>query len=299
MPHGDDAGDLDRLEHAVVVVALDRRQGVDHLLVAGAETDAPAGHVVGLAHRRELDADVLGALGRQEAGGLVAVEERLAVGEVVDDLELEVLGQVHDRLEEARIDRHGGRVVRIVQDQQLGLGVQVLADHRDGVEELLIVAQRDRDDVGAGQGHGVDVDREGRVGDDGRIARAQHRQAQVAEAFLGADGGEDFGVRVELDALFAGVLLGHLAAEVLDPVGGAVAVVARVAGGLAELLDHHLAGRVGGVAHAQVDDVGALLPFGVLQRVDASEQIRRQAADPLCRLDAIWLVVALFHACSL
>src|SRR5262249_45555712 len=47
--HGHDAGDLDRLEDAVIVVALDGRQGADHLRVAGAEAQPPTGHVVALA----------------------------------------------------------------------------------------------------------------------------------------------------------------------------------------------------------------------------------------------------------
>ncbi len=64
---GHDGGDLNGLEHAVVVVAFDRGQGFDHLPVAAAEADAPAGHVVALAHRGELDADVGRAGRRQES----------------------------------------------------------------------------------------------------------------------------------------------------------------------------------------------------------------------------------------
>jgi hypothetical protein len=53
-----DRGDLDRRERAVVVVALDARERRDQVAVADHEADAPAGHVVALAHREELDGDV-------------------------------------------------------------------------------------------------------------------------------------------------------------------------------------------------------------------------------------------------
>ena len=74
VPQGDDRGDLDRLEQAVVVIALDDAQGPHHLRVAAAEADPPAGHVVALAHRGELDAHLLRPRRGQEARRLIAVE---------------------------------------------------------------------------------------------------------------------------------------------------------------------------------------------------------------------------------
>ena len=57
----DDRCDLDCLEDAVVVIALDCGECVDDLPVADAISDAPTRHVEGLGHRREFAADVLGA----------------------------------------------------------------------------------------------------------------------------------------------------------------------------------------------------------------------------------------------
>ena len=105
------------------------------------------------------------------------------------------------------------------------------------------------------------------------------RQAQVAEAFLRADRGDDLGLRVELDAVLVLVFLGHLLAQAGDAVADAVAVVARVDGRLAELVDDALGRGVGGVAHPQVDDVDARHALLVLHLVDAPEQVRRQALD--------------------
>src|SRR5436853_631189 len=56
LPQRHDGGDLHGLEHSVIVIAFDRGEGLDHLTIAGAEADAPTGHVVAFAHRREFDA---------------------------------------------------------------------------------------------------------------------------------------------------------------------------------------------------------------------------------------------------
>ena len=82
-----------------------------------------------------------------------------------------------------------------------------------------------------------------------------------------------------LDAEPRLVLGGDLAAEVVDAGGHAVAVVPRVAGGLAELVDDPGLGRVGRVAHAQVDHVDPGAALAILQLVDLAEQVRRQPPD--------------------
>ena len=91
--------------------------------------------------------------------------------------------------------------MRIVEDQQLGRRIEAVDGPLDPIQKRLIVAQRNADDVGPGHRRGVDVDGEGGVADDDRIARAEQRQAEMAEAFLAADGGDDFGFRVEIDAV--------------------------------------------------------------------------------------------------
>jgi len=65
----DDAGDLDGLEGAVVEVALDARERVDHPRIAADEAHPPARHIVGLRQREDLDADVLGAGTCKNEGG--------------------------------------------------------------------------------------------------------------------------------------------------------------------------------------------------------------------------------------
>src|SRR5690606_10540397 len=80
---GRDGRHLHRREHAVVVVALDARERVDELAVADHEADAPARHVVALAHGEELDRDVARAGHLHDRRRLVAVEDDVGIGEVV------------------------------------------------------------------------------------------------------------------------------------------------------------------------------------------------------------------------
>ena len=107
--------------------------------------------------------DVLGARDRQEARGLVAVEADVAVGEVVDDEEAVLLGQRDDLLEERRLDDRGRRVVRVVEDQDLGPGKRLSQTRATLARNACGVADVERDDVARGQGDGVDVDREARA----------------------------------------------------------------------------------------------------------------------------------------
>ena len=82
---GDDGGDLDGLEDAVIQIALDARQGADHARIAHAEAHAPSRHVVAFRHGEDLHGDILGAFHLQDAGRLIAVEAQVGVGEIVDD----------------------------------------------------------------------------------------------------------------------------------------------------------------------------------------------------------------------
>ncbi len=107
----------------------------------------------------------------------------------------------------------------------------------------------------------------------------------MAESFLRPQADDQLPLRVEPHPVLLEVLAGHLAAEAQNALRLAVAVVLRVAGGLGQLLDHQVLGRVGGVAHAQVDHVVAGPPLLVLQAVDLGEQVGGQPPHPLGHLD--------------
>ena len=76
---------------------------------------------------------------------------------------------------ECRLDGHGRGIVRIVEDQQswaCGYSPSMVRSMRS--RKRLIIAQRHADHIGAGHGDGVNVNRESRIADDDRVARAQH-----------------------------------------------------------------------------------------------------------------------------
>src|SRR5213078_4901593 len=83
----------------------------------------------------------------------------------------------------------------------------------------------------------------------------------------------------QLYAEAALVIAGLGPAQPADSLGGGVAVGARLAGGLDQLLDDVARGRQVGIAHAEVDDVGAGIAGGGLDAVDLLEHVGRQALD--------------------
>ena len=68
----------------------------------------------------ELDADLAGAVGLEEADRPVAVEGDLAVGAVVADGDVMLAGEGDRLLEEVEVGDGAGRVVGVVQPEQLG-----------------------------------------------------------------------------------------------------------------------------------------------------------------------------------
>ena len=170
MPHRDNARNLDGLEYTVIVVAFYGGQIINHILVACGKTNAETGHIIGLAQSGKFDTDVLCAFGGKKTRRLVAVKTGLAVGKIVDDRDFETFRKIHNRLEEALIDGHCRRVMRIVENQKLGLRIDSFTDHRNRIEEFLIVAQRYGYDACAGHSNGVIMYRKCRGRHDGGIA---------------------------------------------------------------------------------------------------------------------------------
>ncbi len=111
------------------------------------------------------------------------------------------------------------------------------------------------------------------------VTRPHERQHQVREALLGADRRADLGLEVERDPEGALVQIRDREAKLGDPLARGVAVVARVAHRLGELVDRDRGRRQIGVAEREVDDVLAGPPEMHLQRVDLCERIRRKGVQ--------------------
>ena len=128
-------GHLHRREGAVVEIGLHARQRADQPLVADGEAHAPAGHGVRLRQRGELHRDVDGARHLQHRGRRIAVEVDLRVGEVGQDDQVELLGELHDLRIEVEADRHGRRIGGIAQHDGQRLGDRVLHRPLDAAQE--------------------------------------------------------------------------------------------------------------------------------------------------------------------
>src|SRR5262249_51331147 len=106
-------------------------------------------------------------------------------------------------------------------------------------------------------------------------------QTHMAENFLGAEARQDFalGIKPNIIALF--MTQGDFAAQIVQPVADRVAVIALVAGRFAEFVDDERIGHIGGIAHAQVNDVDAGAAFALFQIIDPAEQVWRQPLNAL------------------
>ena len=217
-------GDLDGGEGAVVEVGLDPGQRVDQPGVADGETHAPAGHGVGLGQRGELDRDVAGAVDLEDRGGRIAVEVDLGVGEVGEHPEVVLLREGDQLAVEVEVaDLRGG--VRREGDHdghglrhRVGHGAVERAQVFLGIEPS-VVERGDVAEHAAGDHEAVGVDRVGGVGDEHDVAGCGDRHGEVGEALLGAEGGDDLGLGVELHPEAAGVVAGLGAAEAGDALG--------------------------------------------------------------------------------
>ena len=208
--------------------------------VAGHESHPPAGHGEGLGHRVELDGHLLGPFGLEDRRRHVAVEADLGVGVVVHHHDLVLAGEVDHVLHEVEIDAGGGGVVGERHHDDAGLGPRVVPCLGQALEEVGAGAQGHLADVGAGQQRAVDVDGVRRRRHQGGVAGLEQGPHQVREPLLGADGVDDLGLGVELDAEAPEVEVGVGLAQLGDALAGRVAVVAWVVHRLGQLLDRHV-----------------------------------------------------------
>src|SRR6185437_6729766 len=212
---GDDAGNLDGLEYAIIVIALDGGQGAHHLGVAGAEAEPPTGHVVTLAHRGRLDADFLGARHTEKTRRSIAIEADIAISEVMDYHEAETPCQRDDFDEKVPLDHGCAGIVWIIQNKHLGPRIEVFGDRGDIGEKAIGMGAIEADDVAGGESDRINVDRKGRRWYNSGIAGTEQGEAHVAEHFLGPQPRQNFGIGVQLHSMTAGITKGHLTAEVV------------------------------------------------------------------------------------
>ena len=146
-------------------------------------------------------------------------------------------------------------------------------------QHLLIRRGRHGSHRGAGDDEAELVDRIGRVGHQDRVARAGDGRCQVRQPFLGAEGGDHLGFRVQPDVEAPLVVAGQRPPQSGNALADGIAMGARVLHRLDQLGDDVRRRRAVGIAHAEIDDVLAGNPGLRLRRVDLGEHVGRQAAD--------------------
>ncbi len=273
--------DLDRREGAVIEIGFDPRQRGDEALVADGKADAPARHRIGLRHRGEFDRDVHRARHLQHRRRRIVVEIDLGISEIGQHQERVLLRERDEVAIEVEIGDAGGRVRRIADHDRDRLRDRMQHRALERAEEARVRRDRHRADGAAGHQEAEDVDRIGRIGHDDDVARRRDRLGDIGEAFLRAERGDDLGLGIELHAEAARIIGGLGAAQPRYSLGRRIAVGARLADGLLELLDDMRRRRQIGIAHAEIDDVGAAVARPRLGAIDLLEHVRRQPADAI------------------
>jgi hypothetical protein len=129
------------------------------------------------------------------------------------------------------------------------------------------------------------VDRIARVWHQHHVAGRGDRLRHVGEALLRAERGDDLRLGLELDAEAAGVIASLGPEQARNALGGRVAIRARLAHRLDQLVDDVLGRRLVGIAHAEIDDVRPASSGRRLQPVDLGENVRWQSLDAVKILD--------------
>ncbi len=123
------------------------------------------------------------------------------------------------------------------------------------------------------------MDRVARIGHQDHVARGGDRLGDVGEALLRAERCDHLALRVELHPEATRVISGLGATQPGNPFRGRIAVGARLADGVLELFDHVRRRRQVGIAHAEIDDVGAGITGNGLGAIDLLEDVGRQTPN--------------------
>ncbi len=197
----------------------------------------------------------------------------------------EVLVEIERRDDRRRIggvaDHNGDRLRDRVDDRAL-----------ERMEELRVRIGGNRADRAPGHQEAESVDRIGRVRHDDDVAGRGDRLSDVGKPLFGAERRHDLALVVELHAEPARVIPGLSAAEPRNALGSGIAVGARLAGGLDELVDDVLRRRQIRVSHAEINDVGTGVAGLRFEAVDLFEDVGRQAPHAVelgLHLKAPWL----------
>ena len=240
--------------------------------------DTPAGHVVGLGERAELDHALLPARSGERAGSHVAVEGDLAVRRVMRDQQVVLLGEGDGPGEEGAVgDRRGG-IAGVVEPYDLR---RVRRRQRVEIgEEPSGLVEPEQPRRRSGERRRRRVHRIPRVGDERFVSRVEGGEGEVRQPLLRPDEGEHLRLGVELDAEPPPVERRDRLSEVAEAVVGGIPVGRGIRRRLPQCLDDVRGRGKVRVPYPERDDIGSCRsPLGDLP-IELGEQVRRERLDP-------------------
>ncbi|MCY1441564.1 hypothetical protein D9M71_578830 [compost metagenome] len=197
----------------------------------------------------------------------------------MDHQDLVLLGQGHHALEEIQLHTLGGGIGGEADDHHLRLRNAFANRPFQLGEEVHAGHQGHRAHLGAGDHRAVDVDRVAGVGYEHGVAMVQGGEHQVRQAFLGADGDDGFGFRIDLHVVTVLVPARDGSAQAWNAAGSGVSVGVFTLGDLHELFHDVRRGGAVGVAHGEVDDVLAATACGHLEFSGDVEDVGGETID--------------------
>ena len=179
------------------MITLDSRECGDQFLVAYHEADAPAGHVVALAHGEKFHGYVACTRDLHDRRGLPAVKANVGIRQIVHHQDSVLLCQRHHSLEKIEFHALRSRIAGKAQDHHLRFRNRFTNCTLQFLDEVHAGRHADRTDVGTGDDGSIDMDRIAGVGHQNSIAVVQRGEHQVSEALFGADSYDGFAIRIE------------------------------------------------------------------------------------------------------
>ena len=147
------------------------------------------------------------------------------------------------------------------------------------IEELRGRRHRKHARVPFGHDHAVLMDGISGVRRNHGVARANHREEQMGQGVLGADGDNRFGFRIQLDAVFGAIALHDFRAQPGNAARHRVTMIARIADRFDQFLDDRLGRGAIRIAHAEVHHILLRRARLGLHLVDDGEHVGRQFLD--------------------